>query len=90
MSKRAARRQGVLGVVGCGTGPLLWVHAHAPPLQHHLRGGYKKRNLYAFQGGQRHHGRFGASDDEKGVGGAKESNHQRASPGDVALGHALR
>ena len=28
--------------------------------------------------------------DEKGVGGAKESNHRRASPGDVALGHALR
>ena len=27
---------------------------------------------------------------KRGWGGAKESNHRRASPGDVALGHALR
>ena len=28
-----------------------------------------KRGLHAFQGGQRHHGRFGAPEEEKGGGG---------------------
>ena len=32
------------------------------------RGGYK-RGLHTFQGGQRHHGRFGAPEEENGVGG---------------------
>ena len=61
---RAARRQGVLAVVRCGTEPLPRVRARAPSVQH-LRGGYK-RGLHAFQGGQRHHGRFGAPEEEKG------------------------
>ena len=54
---RATRRQGVLGMVCCGTRPSSRVRARAPPVQHLLRGGYK-RGLHAFQGGQRHHGRF--------------------------------
>ena len=53
-SMRAARRQGVLGVVRCRTGPSPRVRARTPPVQHLLRGGYKKRGLDAFQGGQKH------------------------------------
>ena len=64
---RAARRQGVLGVVRCGTRPSSRVRARAPPAQYLLRGGYK-RVLHAFQGGQRQHGRFGTPEKEKGVG----------------------
>ena len=45
------------------------MRAGAPPVQHLLRGGYK-RDLHAFQGGQRHHGRFGAPEEEKGGEGA--------------------
>ena len=45
------------------------MRARAPPVQHLLRGGYK-RGLHAFQGGQRHHGRFGTPEEEKGGGGA--------------------
>ena len=85
---RAARRQGVLGVVRLGTGPSSRVRARAPSVQHFLRGGYK-RGLHAFQGGQRHHRRFGASKEENGGGAAVGSNQRRASPGDVALEHAL-
>ena len=86
---RTAQRQGVLGVVRCGTGPSPRVRARALPVQHLLRGGYK-RGLHAFQGGQRHHGRFGTPAEEKVNGGAGGSNCWKASPGDVALGHALR
>ena len=53
-SMHAARRQGVLGAVRCRTGPSPRVRARAPPVQHLLRGGYKKRGLDAFQGGQKH------------------------------------
>ena len=45
------------------------MRARAPPVQHLLRGGYK-RGLHAFQGGYRYHGRFGIPDEEKGGGGA--------------------
>ena len=62
---RAARRQGVLGAVCCGTRPSSRVRARAPHVQHIFCGGYK-RGLYAFQGGQRHHGRFGTPEEEKG------------------------
>ena len=86
---RAARRQGVLGVVRCRTGPSPKVRARAPPVQHLLRGGYKC-GLHAFQGGRRHHGRFGAPEEEAGGVRAGGSNCWRASPGDAALGHALR
>ena len=48
----------------------LRVGARAPPVQHLLRGGYK-RGLHAFQGGQRHHGRFGTPEEEKGGGGVR-------------------
>ena len=37
---RAARRQSVLGVVHCGTGPSLRVRSRAPPVQRLLRGVY--------------------------------------------------
>ena len=69
---RAARRQGVLGVVCYGTRPSLRVFARGPPVQHLLRGGYK-RGLHVFQGGQRHHGRFGAPEEERGAGGRGEA-----------------
>ena len=65
---RVARRHGVLEVVCCGTRPSSRVRARAPPVQHLLCGGYK-RGLHAFQGGQRHHGRFGTAEDETGGGG---------------------
>ena len=38
---------GVLGVVRCGTTPSSRVRSRAPPVQHLLRGGYK-RSLRAF------------------------------------------
>ena len=85
---RAARRQGVLGVVRCGIGPSPRVRTRAPPARH-LRGGYK-RGLYAFQGEQRHHGLFLVHLKKKrGVGGAGGSNCRRVSTGDAALGYAL-
>ena len=58
----------MLGVVRRGTGPSPWVRACAPPVPHLLRGGYK-RGLQAFKGEQRHHGCFGAPEEEKGGGG---------------------
>ena len=68
-SMRAVRRQSALEVVYCGTRPSSRVRARAPPVQHLLRGGYK-RGLHAFQGGQMHHGRLGTPEEEKGAGGA--------------------
>ena len=65
---RAARRQGVLEVVRCATRPSSRARVRTPPVQHVLHGGYK-RGLHAFQGGQRHHGRFGTPEEEKGGGG---------------------
>ena len=41
-------------------------------LQHLLLGGYKL-SLHAFQDGQRHHGRFGTPEEEKGGGGVGEA-----------------
>ena len=55
---------------------------------HLLRGGYK-RGLYVLQGGQKHHGRFGTPEEEKGGGRAEGSNCRRVSPGDATLGHPL-
>ena len=69
---RAARRQGVLEVVCCKTRPSSRVRAPAPPVQYLLRGGYK-RGLRVFQGGRRHHGRFGTPEEEKGGGGRGEA-----------------
>ena len=88
-SMRAARRHGVLEAVCCGTRPSSRVYARAPPVQHLLRSGYK-RGLHAFEGGQRHHGRFGTPEEEKGGGRAGGSNCRRVSPRDAALRHALR
>ena len=65
---RTARQKDVLELVCCGTGPSSWVRVRAPHFQHLLHGGYK-HGLHAFQGGQRHHGRFGTPKEEKGVGG---------------------
>ena len=71
-SMRATRRQGVLGVVRCGRRPLSRVRARAPPVQHLLRGGYKC-GFHAFQGGQRHHERFGAPEGKRGARGRGEA-----------------
>ena len=71
-SMRAARRQGVVGVVRCGSRPSSRVRARAPPVQHRLPGGYK-HGLYAFQGGQRYHGRFDAPEEKKAAGGRGEA-----------------
>ena len=84
---RAARRQGVLEVVHCGTRPSSRVRARTPPVQHLFRGGYKL-GLHAFQGEQRHHGRFGTPEEEKGGGRAAGSNCRRVSPRDAASGYA--
>ena len=65
------------------------MRAHAPPVQHLLRGGYK-HGLHAFQGGQRRHGRFGTPEEEKRGGAAGGSNCRRVNPRDASLGHALR
>ena len=73
----------------CGAGPSPRVRARTPPVHHLLRISYK-RDLHAFQRGQRHHGRFGAPEEEKGGGGAGGSTCRRASPGDGALKYALR
>ena len=43
----------------------------APLVQHILRSGYK-RDLHAFQGGQRHYGRFGTPQEENGGWGGGE------------------
>ena len=56
---------------------------------HLLCGGYKL-GLHVFQGGERHHGRFGTPEEEKGGGGAGVSNCRRICPRDAALEHALR
>ena len=61
------------------------MRARAPPVQHLLRGGYK-RGLHAFQGKRRHHGRFSTPEEEKRSGGAGGSKCRRVSPGDAALG----
>ena len=45
------------------------LRARAPPVQHLLHSSYR-RGLHAFQGGQRHHGCFGAPEEIKGSGGA--------------------
>ena len=65
---RTARRQGVLGVIRCRTRPSSRVRARAPAFQHLLRGGYRP-GLHAFQGGHRHHKRFGIPEGKKGAGG---------------------
>ena len=67
-SMLAARRQGVLEVVCCGTRSSSRVRARAPPVQHLLRGG-NIRSLHSFQGGLRYNGRFGTPKEEKGGGG---------------------
>ena len=73
-----AQRQGVLEVVRCGTRPSSRVRARTPPVQHLLRGGYK-RGLDAFQGGRRYHGRFGTPEEEKGGGRAGRSNCRKSA-----------
>ena len=62
----------MLEVAYCGIRPSSRVCARAPPVEHVIRGGYK-RGLHAFQGGQGHHGRFGTPEEEKGAGGRGEA-----------------
>ena len=57
-------------MVRCETRPSSRVRACAPSVQLLLRGGYKL-GLHAFQGGQRHHGRFGTPEEKKGGGGGR-------------------
>ena len=77
----------MLAVVHCGIGSSSRVRACTPLVQHFC-GGYQ-RGLHAFQGGQRHRGRFGVPEEENVGGRAEKSNHRRASPGDVTLGYDL-
>ena len=58
------------------------MRARASPVQYLLRGGYK-RGLHAFQGGQRHHGRFGAPEEIKG-------GREEATAGEPVLATPLR
>ena len=55
------------------------VRARAPAAQHLLHGGYK-RGLHAFQGGRRHHGRFGTPEEEKLAGKATAGESILATP----------
>ena len=57
------------------------MRARAPPVQHLVRGGYK-RGLHAFQGGQRHHDALVHLRKKRVAGG---SNCRRVSPRDAAL-----
>ena len=61
------------------------VHARAPPVQHLLRGGYK-RGLHAFQDSKDILDALMHLRKKRGAGG---SNCRRVSPRDVALEHAL-
>ena len=88
-SMRAIRRQGALGVVRCGTGSLPRVRTRAPPVQHILCGGYK-HGLYLFQGGQRHHGRFGTPEEVKGGGGGGGKQLPERQSWRRYLGHTSR
>ena len=63
---------------GCVLAPLLFKHI--------LRGGYK-RSLPGFQGGQKHHGRFGAPKEEKGGGGP--GGRGKATAGEPVLATLL-
>ena len=85
---RAVRQQSVLEVVRCGTKPSSRVRSRAPPVQHLLRGGYK-RGLHAFQGGQTYHGRFGTPEDAKSRGTRDNAVRLRhVKPACVPLRHA--
>ena len=74
---------GCAGVVRCGTGPSSRVRTRVPPVHHFNRGGYK-RGPHVFQGGQRHHGRFGTSKEGNGGGG-----RGGATSGEPALATSL-
>ena len=58
--------------VRCGTGPSSRVRVRAPPVQHLLRGGYK-RGVHAFQGGQRHTDTLVYLRRKRGAGGRGEA-----------------
>ena len=73
-------------MVRCGTRPSSGVRARTPPVPHLLRGGYK-RGLHAFQGGQKHHGRFLAPKEEKGGRGA--GGRGKATVGESVLATPL-
>ena len=86
---RAARRQCVLEVICCGTKPSSRVRNRAPPVQHLLRGGYK-RGLHALQGGRRHQDALVHLRKKRGAGGRKEATAGESVLATVALEHALR
>ena len=72
----------------CGTWPPSRVRALAPPVQHLLRGGYK-RGLHAFKADKGIMDALVYLTKKKGAGGAGGNNCRIASPSDSALGHAL-
>ena len=89
---RACVRQGVLEVVCCGTRPSSRVRACAPPVQHLLRGSYNvaSTRFKPDEGIMDALVHLRKKSGAGGAGGAGESNCRRVSPGDAALGHALR
>ena len=74
---RAARRQGVLGVVRCGTGPSSRVRSRASLVQHLLRGGYNVTQT-----------RFKADKDIMDA--LVQLRKKKGAPGDANLVHARR
>ena len=70
-------------------GPSPRVRARAPPVQRLLRGGYK-RSLHRFKADKGIMDALVHLRKQKGGGGAGGSNCWRVSPGNAALGHALR
>ena len=70
-------------MVRCGIRPSSRGRARALPVQHLLHGDYK-RGLHAFQGRQRHHGRFSAPEEEKGGGGPGGRGEATARESDLA------
>ena len=88
-SMRAARRQGVLEVVSCGTRPSLRVRARAPPVQHLFRGGCKLHTHFKADKGIMDALVHLRKKRGLGGGGAGGTNCRRVSPGDATLGHTL-
>ena len=63
--------------------------ARAPLVQHLPRGGHK-RDLHAFQGKHRHHGRFGAPEKKKvGGGGGGGATAGETTAGETVLATLL-
>ena len=82
---RAARRRGVLRVVRCGAGPSSRVRAHALPAQHFAQ--VINVACTRFKADKHIMDALVHLRKKMGAGG---SNRREVSPGDIAVGHALR